>query len=231
MNTAYTTIININNMYNGTFNNAQEAFEYYYDVIQQHGTDFSDTKALFNVGFTILNPLDNEIKTSYRKWNAKYAHSEWLWYLSGDPNIKKLGDIYGKVPKIWKRVADLFGFVNSNYGHQWNRNDQLELVIRMLKTKPDTRKASISIYDGKEITNYSNDTPCTYAVNFAIYNDKLNMSVMMRSNDLWFGFCNDQYCFSLLQKYVAESVNIDIGTYFHFVNNIHLYNRNLNAKQ
>ena len=29
MNTAYTTIININNMYNKTFNNAQEAFEYY----------------------------------------------------------------------------------------------------------------------------------------------------------------------------------------------------------
>jgi thymidylate synthase len=83
----------------------------------------------------------------------------------------------------------------------------------------------------KKSTNYANDTPCTYAVNFAIYNDKLNMSVMMRSNDLWFGFCNDQYCFSLLQKYVAESVNIDIGTYFHFVNNIHLYNRNLNAKQ
>jgi thymidylate synthase len=226
-----TTMINTNNMYNKTFNNAQEAFEYYYNTIQQHGTDFSDTKALFNVGFTILNPLDNEIKTSYRKWNEKYAHSEWLWYLSGDPSINKLGNIYGKIPIIWKRMADLFGFVNSNYGYQWKRNDQLEFIIHMLKAKPDTRKASISIYDGKEITNYSNDTPCTYAVNFTIYNNKLNMSVMMRSNDLWFGFCNDQYCFSLLQKYVAERVDINVGTYFHFVNNIHLYNRNLNAEK
>jgi len=231
MNTAYTTIININNMYNKTFNNAQEAFEYYYDMIPIHGVDFSDTKALFNVGFTILNPLDNEIKTSYRKWNAKYAHSEWLWYLSGDPNIEKLGDIYGKVPKIWKRMANIKGHVNSNYGYQWNRNDQLNAIITKLRTEPTTRQACISIYDGKEIEKYYNDTPCTYAINFTVLNEKLNMSVMMRSNDLWFGFCNDQYCFSLLQKYIAGCVNIDPGTYFHFVNNIHLYNRNLNAKQ
>jgi len=231
MNTAHTTTINIDNMYNNTFNNAQEAFEYYYDMIPRHGVDFSDTKALFNVGFTIINPSDNEIKTSYRKWNARYAHSEWLWYTTTDRSVKMLGDIYGKVPKIWDRMKDENGNVNSNYGYQWNRNDQINKVIEILKSNNQTRQAAISIYDGKEIDDYKLDTPCTYAIHFTVLNKKLNMSVMMRSNDLWFGFCNDQYCFSLLQKYVAECINIDPSTYFHFVNNIHLYNRNLNAQK
>jgi thymidylate synthase len=50
----------------------------------------------------------------------------------------------------------------------------------------------------------------------------------MRSNDLWFGFCNDQYCFSELQKIVAERTNFEIGSYYHFAHNMHLYERDLN---
>ena len=55
----------------------------------------------------------------------------------------------------------------------------------------------------------------------------LNMCVTMRSNDLWFGFCNDQYCFSELQKIVAEETDYDIGNYYHFAHNLHLYERDL----
>jgi thymidylate synthase len=57
------------------------------------------------------------------------------------------------------------------------------------------------------------------------------MSVMMRSNDLWYGFCNDQYFFSKLQKIVSKKINKKIGTYFHFVNNMHIYNNFLNKEQ
>ena len=49
----------------------------------------------------------------------------------------------------------------------------------------------------------------------------------MRSNDLWFGFCNDQYCFSQLQQLVADETDYEIGTYFHFAHNLHLYERDL----
>lgn len=209
------------------FNNANEAFEYFLDKLRTEGVDFDNTKALFNVGFTIENPTDNAIHNEERKFSLNYAEAEWQWYLSGDPRISKLGEIYGKIPPIWVRMADENGEVNSNYGYQWKRHDQLSRVIKLLKAQKSTRQASISIYDGKEIQNYVNDTPCTYAVNFTILNNKLNMSVMMRSNDIWYGFCNDQYCFSMLQKLVADELFIDVGTYFHFVNNLHVYNDKL----
>ena len=57
--------------------------------------------------------------------------------------------------------------------------------------------------------------------------DKLNMSVMMRSNDLWYGFAIDQYCFSRLQQMVAQRLSIEVGQYFHFANNLHLYDDRL----
>jgi len=49
----------------------------------------------------------------------------------------------------------------------------------------------------------------------------------MRSNDLWYGFCNDQYCFSMMQQMVADRLNLPVGTYYHFANNLHLYNNKL----
>ena len=222
MNTINITMIKNN------FKNADEAFKYFYREIIKSGVEFSDTKALFNVGFTIENPVDNYIhdKGSIvpRKWNLEYARAEWQWYISGDKNITKLGKIYGKIPPIWIKMADDEGNVNSNYGYQWKRHYQLEKVITKLKANPSTRQACISIYDGKEIHKYNTDTPCTYAVQFTILNNKLNMCVTMRSNDLWYGFCNDQYQFASLQELVARELDIPTGWYYHHAHNLHLYN-------
>ena len=209
------------------FNNATEAFDYLLDKIRLDGVDFNGTKALFNVGFYMENPSQKIITNKERKFSEKYAESEWLWYLSGDRSVERLGAIHGKVPPIWLRMADEDGNVNSNYGWQWKRNNQLYKVIAMLENNPNTRQATISIYDGKEIDSYAKDTPCTYAVQFTILDNKLCMSVLMRSNDLWYGFCNDQYQFASLQQMVADSLSIETGWYYHYAHNMHLYNDKL----
>ena len=212
-----------------SFKTANDAFHDLYWRIVRDGVDFAGTKALFNVGFEMEVPnanaiLDRKVK---RNWSYAYAEAEWQWYLSGSPNIKKLGELYGKVPAIWQCMADERGDVNSNYGYQWCRENQLGKVISMLKENPETRQATISIYDGKEIHRYDHDTPCTYAVQFTVLDGKLNMSVVMRSNDLWYGFCNDQYQFSNLQMLVARETGYKMGTYYHFAHNLHLYNDKL----
>jgi len=211
------------------FDTASNAFHSLYWRIVRDGVDFAGTKALFNVGFEMKFPAHHAIHDSRvkRSWSQEYAEAEWQWYLSGDRNIAKLGELYGKVPAIWKRMADDNGNVNSNYGWQWNRNNQLDLVIQMLKDNPETRQAAVSIYDAKEWDEYTFDTPCTYAVQFTVLDNKLNMSVVMRSNDLWYGFCNDQYQFANLQLLVAQRTGYDVGTYYHFAHNLHLYNDKL----
>jgi thymidylate synthase len=211
-----------------TFKNASEAFDFYYGTIPYEGVNFAGTKAMFNQGFTIENPLDRIITNEAREFNIEYAEAEWQWYLSGDDSIDKLGEIYGKVPAIWERMAvGPKRLVNSNYGYQWERGYQLDKVVQQLKDNPNTRQAAISIYDGKEINKYKNDTPCTYAVQFTVLNNKLNMCVTMRSNDLWFGFCNDQYQFSKLQEMVSKRTGYNVGLYYHFAHNLHIYEAQL----
>lgn len=209
------------------FQNAQEAFERLYDHINEYGIEQNNSKMMPNVGFYLFNPLDREIKTPWRKWNKNYAKAEWEWYLSKDPNATEIS----KRASIWKNMMDENGNVQSNYGWQWSRNNQIDKVIEMLKKDPTTRRASISIYDGKEIDKYQKDTPCTYAINFNIADNKLNMSVLMRSNDLVFGFCNDQYCFSKLHEMVSREIPFAcVGTYYHFSQNMHIYDRHYNMK-
>ena len=217
----------INTINNKVFRNANEAYEYIHDRILQEGIEFGDTKALFNVGFYITNPCDRKIINKERNWKEDYAEAEWQWYLSGNQNISKLGDIYGKIPEIWKRMADANGDVNSNYGWQWNRNYQIDYVINLLENEKDTRQAAITILDTKEHDKFTFDTPCTYAIQFTILHDRLDMCVTMRSNDLWYGFCNDQYQFSKLQEMISVELGIETGTYYHFAHNMHLYNNKI----
>ena len=201
------------------FSNANEAFLYFYWVIKRSGLDYQNTKALFNVGFYIKNPLDNEITERKRNWSKEYAECEWQWYLSGNRSAVDIS----KKAKIWKNHMDENGEVNSNYGWQWNRNNQLEYVINELKRNKHSRRGGFTIFDGKDHAQYKYDTPCTYFVQFYIINYQLNINVMMRSNDLWYGFCNDQYCWSKLLQRVGNELNIEIGTYYHFANNLHIY--------
>jgi thymidylate synthase len=208
------------------FKNANKAFEFFYDLIQEPiiGEDFANTKAMFNVGFAIENPLDNDITCKYRKWNKDYAEAEWQWYLSANQNAEEIS----KRAPIWKNHMDPQGNVQSNYGWQWVRGSQLDRIIDQLAfskvNKTDTRQAVITFYDGKEIANYAYDTPCTLSAHFQIVQNKLCMTVNMRSNDLWYGFCNDQYCFSKLLEMVANELGIEVGWYYHFTSNLHLYN-------
>lgn len=210
--------------FQNTFYNAQSAFEYFYKEIQITGIKSSNTLFCQNVGFYIFNPKDNLILTEYRKWKKEYAEYEWQWYLAKNRSVEEIK----KKAKIWDTMHNGDNIVWSNYGWQWERNNQLNKVIKKLKDDPETRQAFLTIYDGKEISEYEFDTPCTLSIGFCIIDNLLNMSVLMRSNDLWYGFCNDQFCFSNLQIKVAKELNINTGWYYHFSNNLHLYNSKLN---
>jgi thymidylate synthase len=203
------------------FDNAEKAFEYYYFLINHLGLKVGNTKMLHNVGFEISNPVDNDIKTPWRKFNNQYAEYEFNWYLSKNRSVENIK----QKAKIWDTMHNGDNIVNSNYGWQWSRNNQLDYVISELERDNSSRRAVLTIYDGKEHDQYKYDTPCTLSIVFCIQDDKLCMTVTMRSNDLVFGFCNDQYCFSKLQQMVALRLKKEVGWYYHFAQNLHIYEK------
>lgn len=207
------------------YKNPTEAFESMFQEIKTKGEDYAGTKALFNVSFTVENPVDKEIKTPQRKFKVDYAEYEWHWYLKGDRDAKEISER----AKIWKNMM-VPGTTNvvSNYGHFWRYNNQLNKVINDLKLNKETRRAVIVHYNLFETDMYKYDTPCNLVLNFYVKNDKLHLTVFARSIDLWFGFSNDQYCFSKLMELVSEKTGYTVGSMHWFITNLHLYERHWN---
>ena len=211
------------------FNNASEAFECLYDTIISQGIETNvGTKALYNIGFYIRRPQQRLITTEWRKFSKKYAEREWAWYLSGNRSVEEIK----KFAPTWDKMHSGDNIVNSNYGWQWTRNGQLAKCIEQLKNNKDSRQAWFTIFDGKEKESYTYDTPCTLSVGFDIKPGigTLDMSVIMRSNDLVYGFCNDQYCFTKLQELVADELGLPMGTYYHFAHDLHVYEKHYDMK-
>jgi thymidylate synthase len=206
-------------MLNNVYHNAQEAFEDLYRILNNVRTHENGTRKIYNVGIKLLYPMENKIKTPERAWSISYAEREWDWYMSENRSVEELK----KYAPIWNKMHNGDNIVNSNYGYLWNENSQLDKIVEKLRKDPLTRQAWLTIYDGKNIDKFKFDTPCTLSIGFYIDEGVLCMTVLMRSNDLWYGFCNDQYCFSRLHEIVAARLNRNMGAYYHYAADMHLY--------
>lgn len=140
--------------------------------------------------------------------NIQYIQNELQWYKSMSLNIY---DFPGKIPTIWKNIADNKGNIISNYGWCiWSAENynQYQNVLNELKNNMFTRRA-ILIYTRPSMhyeynQNNKNDFICTQYVQYFIRKNKLICIVNMRSNDAVFGYKNDYawqyYIFNLLYK-------------------------------
>ena len=70
------------------------------------------------------------------------------------------------------------------------------------------------------------DTPCTVSLQFLIRDNKLHLTVYMRSNDIWLGFPYDVFSFTCMQIKMAMELGYDVGEYTHIAGSLHLYTRN-----
>lgn len=207
------------------FNTPQGAFEHYYSWIKNLGEKVqSNALTVFNESFEIKHPMSNHIMTPWRKWSLEYAQREWEWYQSGNRSVAEIK----KHAAMWDLMHGGDELVWSNYGWWWHHNNQLSKIVDMLKTDPLTRRAVVVHYSPDYLDNFTHDTPCNLVLNFYIYNKRLHLTVMARSIDLWYGFCNDQFMFSSLLGVVANELRIPTGCMHYFITNFHLYNNKLN---
>jgi len=116
------------------------------------------------------------------------------------------------------------------YGYRWRnyfKCDQLEEVILELTESPDSRRAVVQMWDAKDLSVARGgglDVPCNTQMVFEIQNDKLNMTVFNRSNDLIWGMLGaNAVHFSYVQQYVANALNRKVGVYNQISNNLHIY--------
>jgi thymidylate synthase len=175
--------------------------------------------------------------TSYnaRKFNLDYAKFEMLWYLTGD----RYNDSITRSASMWKDLEQPDGGGwNSNYGQYWFALDHLpdgrsgiDWVVDQLTIDKDSIQSVIPMLRTDHLFKGNKDVVCTQCISFRIRENRLYMSVNMRSQDAMWGFTNDTVCFSILHEMVyvmlRDTIYPDLimASYTHKVDSFHVYER------
>lgn len=122
-------------------------------------------------------------------------------------------------------------WLHGAYGNRIMNSFQLEAAVRRLRADSTTRQAVVTLWRPEVDTEDGHlDYPCTVALNFRRDGrilDKLNMQVLMRSNDAWLGTPYDIFMFTQLQLTLCNVLNLQPGTYTHTAWSLHLYETNV----
>ena len=103
-------------------------------------------------------------------------------------------------------------------------------VIGELKRNRESRRAIISIRDN-EVDSRNKDAACMQSMQFFIRNNKLDLMVLFRSNDLPEAFFFNAFGLIMLQEKTARELGVEIGTYTHRSNSMHSYEKDFPLMQ
>ena len=184
------------------------------------------------ITLTFTNPLERVLFNRSRDVNPFSLLYESLWTIAGYNTVapiayytKRMVD-YSDDGKTW----------HGAYGHRWRSHfgiDQLKSAIEQLRTTPTSRRVVLEMWDPRvDGVGTGKDYPCNTHIYLSIRDNKLDLTVCNRSNDLVWGLFGTNYVvFSFLLEYLASAIGISVGVYNHFTNNLHVYESNWKPKE
>jgi len=200
--------------------------------ILQHGKDISPrgmrTKELLGE-HDVINMQYPVVQNVTRKLSYHFMAAEAFWILSGD---NRLSELERYAPQM-RRYSDDGLTLTGAYGPHIKA--QLEYVVNILRTDPDTRQAALTIWQPNP--GPSADIPCTVSMIFQLRRHQtfkdtylLHNHVTMRSSDAWLGFPYDVFSFSMVAYLICNMLNerwsagsVEPGSLFLTMASSHLY--------
>ena len=180
------------------------------------------------------------ITTKKLAW--KSVVSELLWFIEGSNDERRLAEIlYDDVrenlkdkktiwtanaeAEYWKSKSKFHGDVGNIYGVQWrnfNGVDQLDNLIKGIKSEPNSRRHIISAWNPAELNQMS--LPACHAFSqFFISENKLSCQLYQRSCDMFLGVPFNIASYSLFTHMLAKECNLEVGTFIHTLGDFHIY--------
>lgn len=184
-------------------------------------------------------PQARLLTSPIRDANPVFHLFETLWMFAG---MNELGPLLMYNSGMAQYSDDGTMLRGTAYGHRWRNHgdwgDQLVKVVQTLLVNPDDRRCVMTMWDPVELGTESKDYACNLQVLFSTRPPSktgrytLDMTVTNRSNDLIYGAMgSNMFHFSMLLEYVAQLVDMEVGTYYQVSSNLHLYTENPVAKR
>lgn len=117
---------------------------------------------------------------------------------------------------------------NAFYGTRARRyrwGDQMQKVISILQKDPQSRQAVVQLWDPDDLDRTTKDKACNMSLVFQVVDGQVLMTSFNRSNDAVKGFVSgaNMVHLSMFHEYVACSLGMEMGSWWHCSNNFHIY--------
>jgi len=186
-----------------------------------------------NAVININNPNSNLFANKVRSTDLKYLKEELKLYFAGRNDLEG----FEKASKFWGKLSSDGKTVNSAYGHliftekNIHGKTEWEWAYDALVADKDTRQALIRFnkpamsYDGNK------DFVCTLNAIFDIRENKLNLTMYRRSQDVHFGLPYDMAWEAMMQQNMLLLLretypDLEMGSYTLHCKSLHMYERN-----
>lgn len=95
----------------------------------------------------------------------------------------------------------------------YQNKDQInDFIIPLLKRDPSSRRGIISLFNPATDANFlSKNVPSLLCIYFKIRDSKLDLTCIIRSNDIFIGWPGNIYQIFILQKHVAGKLGLQTG--------------------
>jgi thymidylate synthase len=108
----------------------------------------------------------------------------------------------------------------------FNGTNQIDgYVIPKLKASPATRQATCILWDPAKTKNTV--LPGLIAIDFKLRKNKLFLTAFVRSQDIFFGWPANTYQLFVLQNYVKNALNCELGSITTFSTSAHFFEEQL----
>jgi thymidylate synthase len=178
--------------------------------VMEKGAEIKDergslTLELLNTVVTIKRPLELEIPDGYF-WSGEKLEIYAEQFLSDD----KQGFVYTYGNRLRKHFEGI---------------DQIGEAIQRLKNCRESRRAISITWDPPTDTK-SEEVPCMILVDFKIRGNKLHITGLWRSHDIYGAWFPNAVGLTHLAKYVAREVGVEVGTLTIHSISAHIYQVN-----
>lgn len=175
------------------------------------------TLELLNPTIIITDPTQRLFYSEHRAYNLVYNIVEAYMLFNSSSQVKPFAEFNKKMMDYSDDKVTL----NSAYGQYLAKH--IHEIVEKLRYDSDTRQAALNIYTTEYGLSDTKDVPCTLNLHFLIRDGALNLTVYMRSNDLFWGFQYDVFMFTVMQEIVAKELGLPVGIYTHCPTSLHVY--------
>ncbi len=174
----------------------------------------------------LTQPWRRDVVVPGRRVSAVAQIAETMWILAGRNDVAWLQHYLPRAADFSDDGTTWRGGYGPRLRNWQGEVDQLAHVVDLLRDDPLTRRAVISLYDPLIDADPGKDVPCNNWLHFLTRGGRLDLHVVIRSNDLMWGWSGiNAYEWSALQEIVAGLVGTAVGELHFSVSSLHLYDR------